>query len=43
MDIKRKLENIVWHIETNREVLGDTRILNDVMIALKRMVEKSEN
>lgn len=38
MDIKTQLENIVWHINTNREVLGDARTLDDV----KRIVEKSE-
>ncbi|MEE3957843.1 hypothetical protein ACFVXR_17460 [Bacillus thuringiensis] len=43
MDIKRKLENIVWHIETNREILGDKRTLDDVWNALKIMVEKLKN
>lgn len=42
MSLNKKLENIVWHINTNREVLGDTRTLEDVLTALKRIVEKSE-
>lgn len=42
MDIKRKLENIVWHIETNREILGDKRTLDDVWNALKIMVDKPD-
>lgn len=36
---------IVWHIETNRDILRDKRTLDDIWGALKRMVEttKSEN
>ncbi|MGF9965348.1 hypothetical protein [Bacillus rhizoplanae] len=41
-DIKSQLENIVWHIKTNRGVIGDTATLNDVLIALKRMVKDEE-
>lgn len=42
MNLNKKLENIVWHINTNREVLGDTRTLDDVLTALKLIVEKSK-
>lgn len=42
MDMKKQLENIVWHIETNREVIGDKRTLDDVLISLKRMVRDEE-
>ncbi|MEG7950536.1 hypothetical protein J0795_29550 [Bacillus paranthracis] len=31
MEAKNKLENIIWHIKTNRVVLGDKRTLNDVL------------
>lgn len=34
-----QLKNIIWHIETNREVLGDKRTLDDVLKSLKNMVE----
>lgn len=36
---KRGLNNIIWHIETNREVLGDTRTLDDVFQSLRNMGE----
>lgn len=42
MDVNTKLENIIWHINTNRQVLGDARTLDDVLTALKRIVGKSE-
>lgn len=32
---KRNIENIVWHIETNKRVLGSEQVLNDVLRALK--------
>ncbi|MFJ1135646.1 hypothetical protein ACIKJQ_21425, partial [Bacillus thuringiensis] len=40
MEVKNKLENIIWHIKTNRVVLGDKRTLNDVLVALENMVEE---
>ena len=40
MDLKNQIENIIWHIENNREVSGDTIVLNDVLKALKN-IEKS--
>ena len=27
MDLKNQIENIIWHIENNREVSGDTIVL----------------
>lgn len=30
-----QIENLIWHIENNREVCGDTRILNDILKSLK--------
>lgn len=42
MDTKRKLDNILWHIETNRKVLGDKRTLDDVLRALKNWSKKLE-
>ncbi|PDZ06568.1 hypothetical protein CON03_07115 [Bacillus cereus] len=35
MNLKKKLGNIVWHIENNREVLGDTQVLDQVLESLK--------
>lgn len=32
---KKQMENMVWHIETNRKVLGDKATLDDVLKALK--------
>lgn len=43
MNMKKQLENVVWHIETNRKVLGDEKTLDDVLIALKRMVRDEES
>jgi hypothetical protein len=34
MRTKKKLDNIIWHIENNRKVLGDERTLDDVLISL---------
>ncbi|MGR5969536.1 hypothetical protein ACT7C1_21295 [Bacillus paranthracis] len=36
MEVKNKLENVIWHIETNRLVLGDEKTLNHVLEALKK-------
>ena len=33
-------ENIIWHIENNREVSGDTIVLNDVLKALKNIEKR---
>ncbi|WP_281259855.1 hypothetical protein [Bacillus fungorum] len=41
MEAKDKLENIIWHIKTNRLVLGEERTLNDVLKALENMVEEN--
>jgi hypothetical protein len=35
MRTKKKLDNIIWHIENNRKVLGNERILDDVLKSLK--------
>ncbi|MDF2804877.1 MAG: hypothetical protein K0S61_4782 [Anaerocolumna sp.] len=35
MGTKKKLDNIIWHIETNREVLSDERTLDDALKSLK--------
>ncbi|MEM5660877.1 hypothetical protein AAHB62_10410 [Bacillus cereus] len=43
MDVKKQLENVVWHIETNRKVLGDKNTLDDVLVALKRMASEAES
>ncbi|MED3538281.1 hypothetical protein ABEX53_17275 [Bacillus toyonensis] len=42
MNMKTKIENIIWHINTNRKILGDTRTLEDVLIALQRIAEDTE-
>ncbi|QEL79400.1 hypothetical protein DN407_12485 [Bacillus sp. JAS24-2] len=33
--MKKKLGNIIWHIENNRGVIGDTQVLNQVLKSLK--------
>ncbi|MED2213115.1 hypothetical protein P4V91_08195 [Bacillus thuringiensis] len=43
MNVKKQLENVVWHIETNRKVLGDQKTLDDVLVALKRMASEAES
>lgn len=42
-ETERKLDNVIWHIETNREVLGDKRTLDDVLQALKNWTEESKS
>lgn len=37
-----EIENIVWYIETNREVLGDKNILDMVLESLKNKVEENK-
>ena len=37
---KNQIENIIWHIENNREVSGDTIVLNDVLKALKNIEKR---
>lgn len=32
---KRTVDNMIWHIETNRKILGNQRILDDVLKSLK--------
>lgn len=40
MGFETQIENMIWHIETNRGVSGDTRVLNDVLRALKNMEKR---
>lgn len=42
MKNKKALENILWHIETNRTVLGDKRTLDDVLRSLRNWKEIEE-
>ncbi|WP_035790240.1 hypothetical protein [Clostridium beijerinckii] len=42
-ETERKLDNVIWHIETNRQVLGDKRTLDDVFQALKNWTEESKS
>lgn len=37
---KKQISNIIWHIETNRGVLGDTETLNDVLKSLKNALHE---
>lgn len=39
-DIKQYIDNMIWHISTNRETLGADRMLDDVYAALKN-IQKS--
>lgn len=40
MGIETQIENIIWHIETNREVLGDKKTLDDVLESLKNWLRE---
>lgn len=43
--IKRQIDNIIWHINTNRKILGDKVTLDDVLKSLEGMskeMNKSE-
>lgn len=40
METNEKLRNVIYHIKTNRFVLGDERTLNDVLEALENMVNE---
>lgn len=42
MTIEKKINNIIWHIETNRKVLGDKAILDAVLESLKNLKEEVE-
>lgn len=35
--ILTKLENILWHIDTNRKTIGAERMLDDVTTSLRNM------
>lgn len=35
MSLTKKLGNIVWHIENNRGIIGDTKVLDQVLESLK--------
>ncbi|MGH0686730.1 hypothetical protein [Bacillus mycoides] len=37
---KEKLENIIWHIENNRDICGDTKTLDEVLTSLKMIVNQ---
>jgi hypothetical protein len=43
MGTKKKLDNIIWHIETNREVLSDERTLDDALKSLKNWSKELTN
>lgn len=38
---KKQIENIVWHIETNRRVEGDKQVLDDVLKSLKNLLKET--
>ena len=38
---KKQIENIVWHIETNRIVAGDKQVLDDVLKSLKNFLKET--
>ena len=42
-EVKRRINNIIWHIETNRKVLGDQRTLDDVLKSLKNWQQELQN
>lgn len=37
MTIEKQLDNIIWHIEINRKVLGDKEVLDAVLQSLKNI------
>lgn len=38
---RKQIENIVWHIETNRRVAGDKQVLDDVLKSLKNFLKET--
>jgi hypothetical protein len=34
----KRVEKILWHIETNRDVLGDKKTLDDVQKSLRLLI-----
>lgn len=38
---RKQIENIVWHIETNRSVAGDKQVLDDVLKSLKNFLKET--
>lgn len=36
-DIKQYIDNMIWYISTNTEVLGEKRMLEDICAALKNI------
>jgi signal-transduction protein with cAMP-binding, CBS, and nucleotidyltransferase domain len=38
----KRISNILWHIDTNRKVIGDTQTLEDVRKSLSNMLEEHE-
>lgn len=42
LSVLERINNIIWHIETNRKVCGDTRILEDVLKSLKNWSKELE-
>lgn len=38
-NIKQYIDNMIWHISTNTEVLGEKRMLEDIYAALKNVQE----
>jgi hypothetical protein len=34
----KRIENILWHIEVNRNVLGDKKTLDDVQKSLRLLI-----
>ncbi|MGN4944602.1 hypothetical protein [Bacillus cereus group sp. MYBK104-1] len=37
MILKKKIGNIIWHIENNRGIIGDTQVLDQVLESLKKI------
>lgn len=42
-DIKQYIDNMIWHISTNTEVLGEKRMLEDICAALKNIQNAMSN
>lgn len=40
VNTEQQLNNMIWHIENNRGIRGDTRTLDDILVALKGMIEE---
>ncbi len=42
MEIVDKINNIIWHIENNRDIRGDKCVLDEILSSLKNIVNNKK-